>query len=255
MITACVVDDEPLAVRRLVRLLERTGRVTVAGSTSDPFAAATLVAERAPEVLFLDVEMPELNGFELLDRLSLEHMPLVVFTTAFDRYALAAFETNSVDYLVKPIDAGRLARALDKIDRLRPGDRPDVRVLARELAGQLARPRGIDRLASRVGERTLLLDVSRISHFVARDKLTFASIGGKEHVVDRTLTQLEAVLDPDRFVRIHRTTIVNLALVSEIDRWIDGGVLVRLRDERRTELPVARDRVRALKERLRTPGW
>jgi two-component system LytT family response regulator len=248
MITACVVDDEPLAVSRLIRLLEQTGRVTVVGSTTDSTTAAALLAERQPDVLFLDVEMPEVNGFELLDRL--ETVPLVVFTTAFDQYALAAFDTNSVDYLVKPIESERLARALDKIDRVRAGDRPDVRALARAVAAQLVRQRPVDRLASRVGERTRLLDVSRITHFIARDKLTFATVGGREHVIDQTLAQLEAVLDASRFVRIHRTTIVNLGAVSEIDRWVGGGVLVRLRDERKTELPVARDRVRALTERL-----
>jgi len=251
MITACVVDDEPPAVSRLVRMLEKTGRVRVVGRTSDPVAAPALVAECSPDALFLDVQMPELNGFELLERL--ETVPLVVFTTAFDQYALAAFETNSVDYLVKPIEAERLDRALDRIERLRGGDPGDVRVLARELATHLARPRPIERLSSRVGERTLLLDVARITHFVSRDKLTFATVGGREHLVDRTLSQLEEVLDRDRFVRIHRMTIVNLAAVSELDRWVDGGVLVRLRDEQKTELPVARDRVRTLKERLRIP--
>jgi two-component system LytT family response regulator len=248
MMTACVVDDEPLAVTRLIRLLDKTGRVTVVGSTSDPFEAPGLLATHSPDVLFLDIEMPELNGFELLDRL--ETLPLVVFTTAFDQYALAAYETNSVDYLVKPIEKERLERALDKIDRFRAGNRPDVRALARELAGQLA-ARAIDRIASRVGDRTLLLDVTRISHFVARDKLTFATVSGREHIVDQTLTQLEAMLDPRKFIRIHRTIIVNLAAVSELDKWVDGGVLVRLRDDGRTELPVARDRVRGLKDRLR----
>jgi two-component system LytT family response regulator len=139
------------------------------------------------------------------------------------------------------------------MDRLGGGKPPDVRALARELAAQLARPRPIDRLPSRVGERTLLLDVSRVTHFTARDRLTFATVAGREHLVDQTLAQLEAALDPERFVRIHRTTIVNLSAVSELDRWVDGGMLVRLRDERKTELPVARDRVRGLKERLRMP--
>jgi two-component system LytT family response regulator len=249
MITACIVDDEPLAVSRLTRLLDKTGRVRIVGSTSDPCAAVGLVGARAPDVLFLDVEMPELNGFELLQQL--ESAPLVVFTTAFDHYALAAFDANSVDYLLKPIESERLERALDRIERLRGADRPDLRGLARELATQMARSRPLERVASRVGERTLLLEVGRISYFVSRDKLTFAAIGGREHAIDETLTQLESALDPDRFVRIHRTTIVNLSAVSELDRWVDGGILVRLRDDNKTELPVARDRVRALKDRLR----
>jgi two-component system LytT family response regulator len=249
MIAACVVDDEPLAVSRLVRLLEKTGRVRVVGSTSDPTSAPAMLAAHTPDVLFLDVEMPELNGFELLERV--ETLPLVVFTTAFDQYALAAFETNSVDYLLKPIEMSRLEHALDKIDRFRAGERPDVRTLAREVAAALARPRPLDRLASRVGERTLLLEVLRVTHIVARDKLTYAVVNGREHVLDHTLAQLETLLDPSRFVRVHRTTIVNLAAIAELDKWVDGGVLIRLRDERKIELPVARDRVRALKDALR----
>jgi DNA-binding LytR/AlgR family response regulator len=97
----------------------------------------------------------------------------------------------------------------------------------------------------------MLLDVSRITHIVSRDKLTYAVANGREHVLDQTLTQLETALDSTRFVRIHRTTTVNLTAIAELDRWIDGGVLVRLRDQRRTELPVARDRVRVLKKSLR----
>jgi DNA-binding LytR/AlgR family response regulator len=151
---------------------------------------------------------------------------------------------------VKPVEAERLDRALDKIERLRQSDLPDVRILARELASHLKPPPPIERLPSRVGERTRLLDVARITHFTSRDKLTFASIAGCEHIVDHSLNELEALLDPQRFVRIHRTTIVSLAAVAEVDRWIGGGVLVRLRDEPKTELTVARDRVRTLKERL-----
>lgn len=250
MLRAYIVDDERLAVQRLTRLLEATGRVEIAGSATDPEAALDFLKARSVDVLFLDIQMPGMTGFELLDRLDAH--PLVIFTTAYDRYALNAFAVNSIDYLLKPIEPERLERALDKLERLRaPGKgAPDLRALARQLAAELAPARRLERIASRVGERTTVLETSRISHFVAKDKLTFAIVNGREHVIDYTLADLEARLDARRFVRIHRSTVVNASFVQELFPAVDGGVLVRLKDERKTELGVARDRVRELKERL-----
>jgi two-component system LytT family response regulator len=247
MIRAYIVDDERLAIERLSRLLERTGRVEVAGTSTDPEVALKELAGAAPDVLFLDIQMPALTGFDLLERLELD-VP-VIFTTAYDEYALQAFSVNSIDYLLKPVDPERLDRALDKLSRL-GGPRPDVRSLARELAAHLNHTRRVERVASRVGDRTTLLDVGRITHFVARDKLTFAISGGREHVVDFTLAQLERQLDPRRFIRIHRSTLVNAAFVVELHSDADGALVIRLRDDTKTELSVARDRERLLKERL-----
>lgn len=248
MLRAYIVDDERLAVDRLVRLLENTRRVQIAGTATDPEDALSALRGTDLDVLFLDIQMPGLTGFELLMRLD-RNVP-VIFTTAYDRYALEAFTVNSIDYLLKPIEPERLERALDKLERLAGQPRPDVRALARELAAQLTPGRRLDRIASRVGERTTLLDVARITHCFSRDKLTFAVSNGREHVIDYTLSQLEERLDPKRFVRIHRATIVNTAFVQELDAWVDGGIIVRLKDEKKTELSVARDRVRELKERL-----
>ena len=245
---AYLVDDEIPAIRRLTRLLEATGRVTIAGATTDPVAAVEFLRTNDVDLLFLDIQMPGLTGFELLERL--EQPPLVVFTTAYDRYALNAFDANSIDYLLKPIDAERLERALDKLTRLSGQPRADVRALARELAAQLTPGRRLERIASRVGDRTTLVEVSRVTHFFSKDKLTFAVAQGRDHVIDYSLSQLEERLDARRFVRIHRATIVNTAFVQELDAWIDGGVIVRLKDEKKTELSVARDRVRELKEKL-----
>jgi two-component system LytT family response regulator len=248
MLRAYVVDDERLAVQRLTRLLGDTGRVEIVGSTIDPDEALAFLNGQRVDVVFLDIQMPGFTGFELLQHV--HEPPLVVFTTAYDAYALSAFETNAVDYLLKPIEPERLQRALDKIERLGGQPGPDVRTLARELAAQLSPSRKLERIASRVGERTTLLDVARVTHFVAKDKLTFAVVNGREHVVDPTLSQLEERLDGRRFVRIHRSTIVNTAFVQELYPAVDGGVLVRLKDEAKSELSVARDRVRELKTRL-----
>ena len=247
MMRAYVVDDERLAVQRLTRLLEATGRVQVVGSALDPEAAVEFLRGHDVDVVFLDIQMPGLTGFELLERL--DRNPLVIFTTAYDEYALDAFAVNSIDYLLKPIEPARLDRALDKLERLAADPRPDVKALARELASQLSPTGRLDRIASRVGERTTVLDVSRITHLFSRDKLTFAVVDGREHVIAQTLADLEQRLDPRRFVRIHRATIVNVAFVHDLHPAVDAGVLIRLKDGK-TELTVARDRVRALKERL-----
>src|SRR2546426_2330761 len=132
---AFVLDDERLAVNRLKRLLAATGRVEIAGSSTDPEAALDFLTRNAVDLLFLDIQMPGLTGFELLERLDTH--PLVIFTTAYDQYAVNAFAVNSIDYLLKPIEPERLDRALDKLERLTGQTRPDVRELAREFASQL----------------------------------------------------------------------------------------------------------------------
>ncbi|MGH9143492.1 MAG: LytR/AlgR family response regulator transcription factor [Vicinamibacterales bacterium] len=243
-----LVDDERLAVERLRRLLAATGRVEIVGSDTDPEAALSFLRANVVDVLFLDIQMPGLSGFDLLERLN--RNLAVVFTTAFDRYAIDAFGVNSLDYLLKPIEPERLERALDKVERFAGQPAPDVRTLARELAAQLTPNRRLARIASRVGERTIVLDVARVSHFTSKDKLTFAVVDGHQHVVDYTLSELETALDPRRFARIHRATIVNIGFVQELFPAVDGGVLVRLKDATKAEVNVARDRVRELKQRL-----
>lgn len=247
LIRAFVVDDERLAVQRLTRLLTETGRVVVAGSATDPQEALDALGGMDIDVAFLDIQMPVMTGLELVERLNRD-IP-VVFTTAYDRYALEAFAVNSIDYLLKPVESSRLEKALDKLERLRGQAAPDIRALAKQLARELAPGRKLERVASRVGERTTVLDVARITHFFAKDKLTFAVSGGRDHVVDYTMAELEEQLDTRRFVRIHRATIVNVAFVQELYPGVDG-LLLKLKDEAKTELSVARDRVRDLKDRL-----
>ena len=244
---AYIVDDERLAVDRLRRLLEATGRVEIVGSTTDPDEAITFLRHSAVDVLFLDIQMPGMTGFELLERL--EREPYVIFTTAYDRYALNAFEVNSIDYLLKPIDPRRLVRALDKLAGLQAPTVP-VREIARQLAAALAPTRKLERIASRVGERTTILEVARVTHFFARDKLTFAVVNGREHAIDYSLSDLDSRLDARRFARIHRATIVNVPLILELFPGVDGGMFVRLKDDHQTELSVARDRLHDLKTRF-----
>lgn len=235
-LSAFLLDDEPLAIKRLSRLLADTGRVEIAGSATDPEDALVSVPRLRLDVLFLDVQMPGLNGFEFLARL--REPPPVIFTTAYDAYALQAFEVNSMDYLLKPVEPLRLARALTKLDRPQISKR-----LLRELAASLSPRVYADRIASRTGSRVRFVDVGRVTHFYAHDRLTYAAGGGQNVAVDDAIAELEARLDPARFTRIHRSTLVNVDCIQEIE-----GATLRLKDG--TVLVISRDRLRAVRELL-----
>jgi two-component system, LytTR family, response regulator len=245
-----LVDDEALALRRLSRMLAASRRVGIVGSATDAEAALEALAAERVDALFLDIEMPGLSGFELLAKLPIQ--PFVIFTTAYDHYALRAFAVNSIDYLLKPIEAEQLDRALTKLERLHAAGQPSsLRAVMEQLAALKAQPSAYPtRLASRLGDRVQFIELSRVSHFVAKDRLTYAVTGEKQFVVDATITELEEKLDPAHFIRIHRATVVSLDCIAEVHTAFAGGMIVRLKDAQRTELAVARDRVRALKQRL-----
>ena len=250
---AYLVDDEPPAVERLRRLLEQTDRVQVIGSATEPEEAVEALTADPPDVCFLDIEMPRLNGFEVLARLPSQ--PIVVFTTAYNQYALQAFAVNSVDYLLKPVDPDSLERALTKIERLRSSARvsqPDFQALFQQLSDSLreTKPEYPVRIASRLGDRLWFLDLDRVTHFYAEDKLTYAASEGKVYCVDHTIAELESKLNPRQFARIHRGTLVSLGWIKEVALLTGGALNVRLKDAQETELTVARDRAREFKEKI-----
>jgi two-component system LytT family response regulator len=247
-----LVDDESLALERLRRLLENTGRVEVTGLTTKPEEAVAALSANPPDVCFLDIQMPRLNGFEVLARLPSQ--PVVVFTTAYNQYALQAFGENAVDYLLKPVEPETLERALNRVERLRSAGlsaQPDLHALLRQITDSL---RSIkvefpSRIASRLGDRLWFLDLDRVSHFYAEDKLTYAVSEGRAYFVDHAIAELERKLDPGQFARIHRSTLVNLAWIKEVSSLPGGALNVRLKDARNTDLTVARDRAREFKAR------
>lgn len=254
-LSAYLVDDEPLALDRLERLLAAFPTIQVAGRSTDPAQAIESLNGEPTDLLFLDIQMPGMNGFELLS--ALREQPFVIFTTAFDHYALKAFEVNSIDYLVKPIEREQLARAIGKLERVRPVAKPawqsgaDLPALLKELASSLHPQQDFPRrIASRVGERISFLDLDTVTHFIAHDKLTYAVAAGHRHSVDQSIAELERRLDPARFLRIHRAALVNVDYIHEVNSWFAGKVVVTLKDAPRTQLTVARDRVRSFKARL-----
>jgi two-component system LytT family response regulator len=235
-----VVDDEPLA-RQLVRLLlARDAEVTVVGECSGD-AAAALVASARPDILFLDVQMPEVDGFALLEQLG-PACPVVVFLTAYDRYAVRAFDVHAVDYLLKPVDDARFAAALARAKtaaRARPAGAADERIsaLLRDHA------RHARRFLVRTRDRTIVVDASAIDWIEAADYYVSLHVGGRAHLLRETMAELEQRLDPDRFLRVHRSAIVNLERVREIhplfrgdcELLLESGARVRLSRTRRAE--------------------
>jgi two-component system LytT family response regulator len=249
---AFLVDDEPIAIDRLRVLIQEHGRVEVVGAGTDPAEVLPAIRESAPDVLFLDIEMPGMSGFELLEQLG-SPQPLVVFTTAYDQYALDAFKVNSIDYLLKPIERADLARAIAKLERvLRGAEAPgDLVALLKQVRAALARtePEYLVRLPSRSGERVDFVDVADVTHFYAKDKLTFAATREKHYALDLAITDLEPRLDPRHWLRIHRSTLVNIGAIKEVHSWFAGKAIVRLKDGK-TELPIPRERVADVKAKL-----
>lgn len=252
---AYVVDDELPALKRLTRMIEETGRIEIAGSTTNPKTALQFLSSDTPDVLFLDIQMPEMDGFDLLSRLP--HQPLVIFATAYDQYALKAFEVNSIDYLLKPVEPDQLERAIGKLERLRGEgaptwlDRPELSAFLRELSRNLnGRPGYLDRIAVRIGDRTQFLDLATVTHFFSRDRLTYAATGTRSYCVEWPIAELEQKLDPARFFRIHRGILLNVHWIGEVAPAFGGRLTIRLKDDKRTGLTVARDRTRELKTRL-----
>ena len=250
-----LVDDEPLALKRLSRLLKETEKVKIVGQTNEPFEALKIIPDLKLDSIFLDIQMPELNGFELLQKLTT--YPPIIFTTAFDEFALKAFEVYSVDYLLKPIESERLKLTLKKLEKIAFRSPEYATENIKKLLESFARENStdkdepIERVASRIGGRVRILDVYKITHFVSQDKLTFAvTPEGKGFPLDDTLNKLEERLNVRNFLRVHRSSIVNLNFIEEVHGWFSGRVLIRLKDVAKTEIVVARSRVKLLRDLL-----
>ncbi|MET0398371.1 MAG: LytTR family DNA-binding domain-containing protein [Longimicrobiaceae bacterium] len=251
-IRSLVVDDEPLARRRVLRLLRGEPDAEVVGSAASGDEAVEAVHALAPDLLLLDVQMPGLDGFGVLDALGPEAMPYVVFVTAYDRYALRAFEVHALDYLLKPFDPGRFHRAFGRArERIRRRETREHRRRLIGLLGDLAArgaggdepaaadaPPPVERLLVRAEGRILFLRVGEIDWVGARGNYAELHVGPEAYLVRETMAELEARLDPRRFLRVHRSTIVNLDRVRELRPWFGGDYRVSLLDG--TELHLSR---------------
>jgi two-component system LytT family response regulator len=233
-LTAVIVDDEELARTYLRELLRAHPDIRVAAECANGFEAVKAVTELTPDLLFLDVQMPKLDGFEVLELIDRDRMPAVIFVTAYDQYAMRAFDAHAVDYLLKPFDAARLARALE-----RARDRIGARQIPRE-AIAAARPAGErpQRIVVKDGVRIHVIPIAKLDHVEAQDDYVALHSEGKSYLKQQPISELEALLDPAVFVRIHRSAIVNLERVARIEPYAKDSRIAILRDG--TRLPVSR---------------
>lgn len=233
-----IVEDSRLARQELRTLLAAIPDADVVGEAAELAPAREAIETLAPELLLLDVELPGATGFDLLDQL--EHLPLVVFTTAYDQHALAAFERNALDYLLKPIDPTRLEAALAKArERLRPAP----------ATAPTAHAKGADDMVFlRDGERCWFVRLGDIAGFEACGNYAQAWFDGQRPLINRTLTSLEEKLDPQLFFRASRSHLINLRWVQDIAPWSNDGYRVTLRDGHQVE--VSRRQAKLLREKL-----
>lgn len=233
---ALIVDDEPLSRTRLRQLLRSEGDVEVVGEFSNGAEAVTAVHELAPDVVFLDVQMPEMDGFEVLEALSGGVVPLIIFVTAFDEYAVRAFEVLALDYVLKPISPERLAAACARARAMLTQQRPagaDDQLL--KLLAQLRHDGRRSHLFVRTANRVVMLDPAEVKWMEAAGNYVNIHATSNTYRVRQTLAEMEALVDRT-FARIHRSTIVNLDHVKEFQPWFSGEMIVLMRDGTKLKL-------------------
>ena len=247
MLTACIVDDEPLARERMRTLIDRAAvPLEIVGEAGNGREAIPLIHAIRPELVFLDIQMPGLDGFDVVDLIA-PPRPHFVFVTAFDEYALRAFEVHALDYLTKPISLERLNRSLHRISGLITQSAQNEGV---EALQESRKSHPLRKLTLQLGRKMRVVDPDQIMYFEARDKLVFARLfDGKEYPTHFTLQTLEERLDEALFMRTHRAFLVNVHTIREMATWFSGTYQLHLTDN--TILPVSRRRARNVKAMLK----
>ena len=249
-IRTLVVDDEPMARERVLALLRQEQDVEVIGECGDGSQAVSAIQQQSPDLVFLDVQMPGCTGFDVIQTVGADRMPTVVFVTAYDEYALKAFEVHALDYLLKPFGKDRfqetLKHAREALDHRRAGD------LGRRLLALVhdvkPEPQRQDRLVVKSGGRVFFLRTEEIDWIEASGNYVRLHLGEEGHLFRETMNNMEAKLDPRRFARIHRSRIVNIERIRELQPWFNGEYVVILRDG--TRLTLSRNYRERLQEHL-----
>jgi two-component system LytT family response regulator len=236
-IRAVIVDDEELACQVIRELLAPHPEIEVVGECANGFEAVKIVTETKPDLIFLDIQMPKLDGFEVLELIGTGNA--IIFVTAYDSYAIRAFEVHAVDYLLKPFGAERFEAALERAKERLDSKSPSAAVPAAELAAT-ARPPAqyLERIPVRDGAQVFIIPVSKLDFAEAQDDYVALSTEGKKHLKQQPISSLEAALDPSRFLRIHRSYIVNLERVAKVEPYGKDSHVAVLRNG--VQLPVSR---------------
>ncbi|MCH8960754.1 MAG: response regulator transcription factor [Bacteroidetes bacterium] len=231
-IRTLIVDDEPLGRERIRMLLQDDPDVLLVGECKDGHEAVEAIETQQPDLVFLDVQMPELDGLGVIRSIGVEHMPAVIFVTAYDEYAVHAFEVHALDYLLKPFDVERFVEAFQRAAELiRHRHKADLdRRLARLLDDLQPATKGLQRLMIKTQQRIYFIRTDEVDWIEAAGNYVRLHVGGKTHLLRQTMNALERQLDLDRFLRIHRSTIVNVDRVRDLHRMFNGEYEVRLYD-------------------------
>jgi two-component system, LytTR family, response regulator len=240
-IKALIADDEPLARKFIRRMLKQDPEIEIVGECSNGKEALATIKKQEPDVVFLDIQMPEMDGFKVLETLGLEHLPEIVFTTAYESYAIRAFELHALDYLLKPFDQVRFKAALKHVkERIHSQQLGDGRLQIRTLLETIkAQPAHLDRIIIKADGRISFLNTGEIDWIEADDKYVHLHTGKGTKIVRQTLSAMETELDPKRFVRIHRSAIVNVDRIKELQPLFSGEHSVLM--ENGTKLTLSRN--------------
>ena len=250
--TALVIDDEPLARKRMISLLEPfSSEIEILGEAGSGAQAVKMIHEMLPDVVFLDIQMPDMDAFEVLHSLQGDDVPLVIFTTAYDNFALKAFEENTVDYLLKPVEPERLSVAIEKLRRMIPqvDDTTVPPGFSWEKLCNLVNMSALylQRLQVKVGDRILFVNIDEVIRFHSEEKYTTVYTVNGQYVIDMTLVELEKKLDPRHFTRVHRSHIVAIDYIAECRKGDAGRMVMVLRDKAATQLVVSRSLVKKIR--------
>jgi two-component system LytT family response regulator len=233
MIRALIVDDEPLARARVRRFLASEKDVEIVGECRDGNAAIADVKRLKPDLMFLDIQLPEAPGFEVIEQIAGDHMPVVIFVTAYDQYAIQAFDVHAIDYLLKPYTRERFGRAVDRARKqLSNASRAefDQRLLSLLEHAAGGEQRHLQRLMIKSSGRIYFIKAEEVDWIGAEGNYVNLHVGRDAHLLRETMSHLATKLDPDKFVRIHRSTIVNADRVKELQPLFSGDYVVILRD-------------------------
>lgn len=229
VITALIVDDEPIARKYIREMLRDDREIEIAGEAGNGMKAARMIESLKPDLVFLDIQMPELDGFSMLESLDHEELPFIVFTTAFEEYAIRAFEFHALDYLLKPFDQVRFASALDHAKlSIRNGNGTPEQII--ELLTSLKKPKYLERLLIKQNGRILFINICEVDWIAADDKYLQIRQGGKRHIVRQALHAMKAQLDPMSFVQINRSVLVNIDRIKELHAMFNGEHEVLMAD-------------------------
>ena len=236
-----IVKDENINRKGRINKLAPFGEIEIIDTADNGIEAVDKINKLKPDLIFLDIQMPGMNGFEVLQNLTF--MPIVIFTTAFDEYALKAFETNSIDYLLKPIEEERLAKAIEKLKKFATEENKKadfdsgIASLLNELKNKQEK---LTRIHIKVGDEVLFVNTSDIYIFKADNKYTTICTFDDEYIINDTLAFLEEKL-PENFVRIHRGFIINMDHLNKLKKWFGGKYIAVMKDKKKTEIPVSRN--------------